>query len=93
MANDPKAREEYEALIYDMNELAKNPVRKNLLGGEIEASGFVINADGSTSGWAVSRSKSESSEKSYIEKRSLRKSAKRDKKERVGRRIFLSISP
>lgn len=68
MANDPKAREEYEALIYDMNEIAKNPIKKNLLGGEIEASGFVINADGSTSGWAVSRSKSESSEKSYIEK-------------------------
>lgn len=40
MANDPKALEEYEALIYDMNELAKNPVGKNLLGGEIEASGI-----------------------------------------------------
>ena len=68
MANDPKAREEYEALIYDMNELAKNPLKTNLLGGEITASGFIINADGSTGGWSVSRSKSESSEKSYIQK-------------------------
>ena len=68
MANDPKAREEYEALLYDMNELAKNPLKTNLLGGEITASGFIINADGSTGGWSVSRSKSESSEKSYIQK-------------------------
>ncbi|RDU63741.1 DUF6033 family protein [Helicobacter ganmani] len=93
MADDPKVREKYEALIYDINELAKNPIKKDLFGGEIETSGFVINADGSVSGWAVSRSKSESSEKSYIEKmlEELEK-IRKEREEREGRQEDFSVN-
>ncbi|MDE5926029.1 MAG: hypothetical protein K2N75_05630 [Helicobacter sp.] len=93
MAQDPKVREKYEALIYDINELAKNPLRKNLLGGEIEASGFVINADGSVSGWSISRSKSESNEKSYIEKmlEELEK-IRKEREEKEGRKEDFSVN-
>ncbi|MCR4942321.1 MAG: DUF6033 family protein, partial [Campylobacter sp.] len=46
MADDPQKRLEYEALIYDINELAKNDSGYTPTGDKIIASGYTINADG-----------------------------------------------
>ncbi|MBD5166013.1 DUF6033 family protein [Helicobacter sp.] len=80
MATNKEAREKYEALIYDINELAKNPQTTTMTGGKIAASGFVINADGSLSGWAVSESGDSKEEKTILEK--LLESLEEKRKER-----------
>lgn len=78
MATNQEAREKYEAIIYDMNEIAKNPQTTTMTGAKIIASGFMINADGTTGGWAISESGSD--EKSALEK--LLESLEEKRKER-----------
>jgi len=56
MEEDPEKRLEYEALIYDCVQVAKNAPSKTANGSNIVASGFIIHADGSLSGWSISRS-------------------------------------
>ncbi len=80
MATNKEAREKYEALIYDINEIAKNPQTTTMTGGKIAASGFVINADGSLSAWAVSESGDSKEEKTMLEK--LLESLEEKRKER-----------
>lgn len=80
MATNKETREKYEALIYDINELAKNPQTTTITGGKIAASGFVINADGSLSAWAVSESGDSKEEKTTLEK--LLESLEEKRKER-----------
>lgn len=80
MATSKEAREKYEALIYDINEIAKNPQTTTMTGGKIIASGFVINADGTTGGWAISESGSKEEEKTMLEK--LLESLEEKRKER-----------
>lgn len=63
MATSKEAREKYEALIYDINEIAKNPQTTTMTGGKIKASGFIIGEDGELSGWAISESGNKKEEK------------------------------
>ena len=56
MEQDPEKRLEYEALIYDCVQVAKNAPTKTANGSNIVASGFIIHADGSLSGWSISKS-------------------------------------
>lgn len=55
MEQDPEKRLEYEALIYDCVQAAKNAPVKTANGADIVASGFIINADGSLGGWSISK--------------------------------------
>lgn len=64
MENDPEARLEYEALIYDCAELLKNePIKQG--DSTIIARGFVINEDGSLSGWSVGQTGGGEKTKTY----------------------------
>lgn len=64
MENDPEARLEYEALIYDCTKLLKNePVKQG--DSTIIARGFVINEDGSLSGWSVGQTGGGEKTKTY----------------------------
>ncbi len=64
MENDPEARLEYEALIYDCIKLLKNePVKQG--DSTIIARGFVINEDGSLSGWSVGQTGGGEKTKTY----------------------------
>lgn len=56
METDPDKRLEYEALIYDCNEVIKSMPAKNINGSTIKAFGFIIGADGGLSAWSVSES-------------------------------------
>lgn len=56
MENDPDKRLEYEALIYDCSQVIKNMPDKTPNGATIKSFGFMINADGSLSGWSISES-------------------------------------
>lgn len=56
MENDPDKRLEYEALIYDCNQVIKNMPDKTPNGATIKSFGFMINADGSLGGWSISES-------------------------------------
>ncbi|MDE7300089.1 MAG: hypothetical protein K2N94_14935 [Lachnospiraceae bacterium] len=56
MENDPEKRLEYEALIYDCNEVIKNMPDKTQNGSTIKSFGFIINPDGSLGGWSISES-------------------------------------
>lgn len=64
MENDPEARLEYEALIYDCAELLKNEPTKQ---GDstIIARGFIIEEDGSLRGWSVGQSGGGGKAKTY----------------------------
>lgn len=53
---NPDKRLEYEALIYDCNEVIKNMPGKTVTGGAIKSFGFIINADGSLGSWSISES-------------------------------------
>lgn len=55
MEQNPEKRLEYEALIYDCVQAAKNAPDKTPNGADIVASGFIINADGSLGGWSISK--------------------------------------
>lgn len=65
MENDPNKRMEYEALIYDCNEVIKNMPDKTYNGATIKSFGFMINADGSLSGWSVSESGGDTNRNRY----------------------------
>lgn len=65
MENDPDKRMEYEALIYDCNEAIKNMPDKTYNGATIKSFGFMINADGSLSGWSVSESGGDTNRNRY----------------------------
>lgn len=56
MENDPEKRLEYEALIYDCNEVIKNMPATTQNGSKIKSFGFIINADGGLSAWSISES-------------------------------------
>lgn len=56
MENDPEKRLEYEALIYDCNEVIKNMPAKTQNGSKIKSFGFIINSDGGLSAWSISES-------------------------------------
>lgn len=56
MENDPKKRMEYEALIYDCNQVIKNMPATTQNGSTIKAFGFIINSDGSLGAWSISES-------------------------------------
>ena len=56
MENDPEKRLEYEALIYDCNEVIKNMPDKTQNGTTIKSFGFIINPDGSLGAWSISES-------------------------------------
>lgn len=65
MENDPDKRMEYEALIYDCNQVIKNMLDKTYNGATIKSFGFMINADGSLSGWSVSESGGDTNRNRY----------------------------
>lgn len=65
MENDPDKRLEYEALIYDCNQVIKNMPDKTQNGATIKSFGFIIHADGSLSGWSVSESGGDTSRSRY----------------------------
>lgn len=65
MENDPDKRMEYEALIYDCNQVIKNMPDKTYNGATIKSFGFMINADGSLSGWSVSESGGDTNRNRY----------------------------
>lgn len=56
MENDPEKRMEYEALIYDCNQVIKNMPATTQNGSTIKAFGFIINSDGSLGAWSISES-------------------------------------
>lgn len=56
MENDPEKRLEYEALIYDCNDVIKNMPDKTPNGATIKSFGFMINSDGSLGAWSISES-------------------------------------
>lgn len=57
MENDPDKRIEYEALIYDCNNLQKSlSTQCASKGKELVAQGFIINADGTLGSWSISKS-------------------------------------
>lgn len=56
MENDSDKRLEYEALIYDCNQVIKNLPDKTPNGSTIKSFGFIIHSDGSLSGYSVSES-------------------------------------
>ncbi|MCR4942360.1 MAG: DUF6033 family protein [Campylobacter sp.] len=63
-----KIKSKYEALIYDINELAKNDSGYTPTGDKIIASGYTINADGTAGMWTISQSTGGKEEKSYIQR-------------------------
>ena len=65
MENDPDKRMEYEALIYDCNQVIKNMPEKTQNGATIKSFGFIIHADGSLSGWSVSESGGDTNRNRY----------------------------
>ena len=65
MENDPDKRMEYEALIYDCNQVIKNMPDKTQNGATIKSFGFIIHADGSLSGWSVSESGGDTNRNRY----------------------------
>ena len=52
MADDPQKRQEYEALIYDCNEVLKNNSKSR---PDVSASGFIIGSDGGLRMWSISK--------------------------------------
>nr|MBP3724283.1 hypothetical protein [Campylobacter sp.] len=66
MLNNPEKRQEFQALIYDINNLPK--MEKTLTGDKIIASGYFINPDGTAGMWIISESNNENDNKSLIEK-------------------------
>ncbi len=56
MENDPEKRLEYEALIYDCNQVIKNMPATTQNGSTIKSFGFIINSDGSLGAWSISES-------------------------------------
>ncbi|MCM1183020.1 MAG: DUF6033 family protein [Roseburia sp.] len=56
MESNPEKRLEYEALIYDCNEVIRNMPTKTANGSTIKSFGFIIGADGGLSAWSVSES-------------------------------------
>lgn len=56
MENDPEKSLEYEALIYDCHQAIKNMPDTTSNGSKIKSFGFIINSDGSLSGWSISES-------------------------------------
>lgn len=65
MENDPDKRLEYEALIYDCNQVIKNMPDKTPMGGKIKSFGFIINSDGSLGAWSVSESGDDTKRSKY----------------------------
>lgn len=65
MENDPDKRLEYEALIYDCNQVIKTMPDKTQNGATIKSFGFIIHADGSLSGWSVSESGGDTNRNRY----------------------------
>lgn len=66
MATNPDKRQEFEALIYDINNLPK--MEKTLTGDKIIASGYFINHDGTAGMWIISQSGNQNDTKSLIDK-------------------------
>lgn len=56
MENDPDKRLEYEALIYDCNQVIKNMPATTQNGSTIKSFGFIIHPDGGLSAWSISES-------------------------------------
>ena len=56
MENDPDKRLEYEALIYDCNQVIKNMPDKMPNGSKIKSFGFIIDSNGGLSAWSISES-------------------------------------
>ena len=64
MASDPKKREEYEALIYDINHMIEStPERMPGTGAKIKAQGVFINEDGTCGMWTITESSDGKEEK------------------------------
>ena len=78
MENDPEARLEYEALIYDCAECLKNEPTKHG-NSTIIARGFIINEDGSLGGWSISQVDGGKKAKTYkkVEKDELKERLKK----------------
>lgn len=55
MKNDPEKRLEYEALIYDCNQIQKSMGGTTSNGSKILSQGFIIDARGELSSWCVSK--------------------------------------
>ncbi|MBO5063707.1 MAG: hypothetical protein J6C08_04275 [Campylobacter sp.] len=68
MVDDPQKRLEYEALIYDINELAKKDTGRTPNGDKIIASGYMINADGTAGMWIISQSQGDKNEPTLMER-------------------------
>lgn len=78
MENDPEARLEYEALIYDCVECLKNEPTKHGNSTTI-ARGFIITEDGGLRGWSISQVDGGEKTKTYkkVEKDELKESLKK----------------
>lgn len=62
MANDPEKRMEYEALIYDCNNVLKNSANRP----NLKAQGFVIDGKGELSMWSISQTGDEKLNRSLL---------------------------
>lgn len=78
MENDPEARLEYEALIYDCANFLKNEPTKHGNSTTI-ARGFIITEDGGLRGWSISQVDGGEKRKTYkkVEKDELKESLKK----------------
>ncbi len=80
MASDPEKRAEYEALIYDINELAKNDTGYTPMGDKIIASGYTIDENGVAGAWTISQSGDEAGAKSFMDEILERLEQKREER-------------
>ncbi len=84
MENDPEARLEYEALIYDCANFLKNEPTKHGNSTTI-ARGYIINADGSLGMWGISQVDGGEKTKTYkkVEKDELKESLKKIREKKI----------
>lgn len=61
MIRDPDKRQEYEALLYDIQQGAASRGTGSLTGRRVKAQGFVITDDGGLRGWGISENENRTS--------------------------------
>lgn len=68
MNEDPEKRLEYEALINDCMNMQKSMSGKTMLGSNIKAQGYIINADGTLGGWSITEPSGGKEERTNVKK-------------------------
>lgn len=66
MTNSPEKRLEYEALIFDCNEIQQSFDKALPNGSKIAARGFIIDAQGNLSSWCVTKANGDTHNKSLV---------------------------